>query len=119
MNIVTGITDQPNQQFDLQIADGSRVKVTLNFRVQQLGWFLDLVWTRTDGTTFPLYGLRVTTSPNILRQWRNLLPFGLAVITSANGEPVSVKSFSSNTSQLVLLDEADVELIESQVYTGL
>lgn len=119
MTIVTGITEQPNQQLTLRLADGSTAKLTLNYRVQQTGWFADMVWTRTDGTTFPVYGLRVVTSPNILRQLRHVIPFGLGVASTGNVDPTSVKSFASGISKLLLLDEADIARIEAEVYPGL
>lgn len=119
MTIVTGITDQPNQQLDLRLADGTRAKLTLNYRVQQLGWFADLIWTKRDGTTAQVFGLRLVTSPNVLRQFRNLFPFGLAIATDANADPTSDKSFASGISRLLLLEGDDVEQIETEVYPGL
>lgn len=119
MKLITGITEQPNQQLNLVLPDGSRVRLTLNFRVQQSGWFADLVWVKTDGTTFPITGLRVCTSPNILRKWSELLPFGLMVFTDKMTEPVTVKAFALGTSKMFLLDAADVQQVEDNIYSGL
>lgn len=119
MTIITGITDQANQQFTVRPTDGTRVRLTLNYRVQQAGWFLDLLWTKANDTTFEVLGLRVTTSPNILRKWKDILSFGLSVVTDANMEPTEVKAFSGGTTKLMLLDAAEVEEIEELVFSGL
>lgn len=59
--------------------------------------------------TFVLNGLRVCVSPNMLYQWKNILPFGLGCfITTANREPTQVQDFSSNLFQLFLLTSEEV-----------
>lgn len=119
MTIITGLTDQANQQFTLRPADGTRVRLTLNYRVQQAGWFYDLLWTRTNGTSFEVNGMRLVTSPNVLRKWRDILTFGLSVVTDANLEPTDIKAFVNGTTQLLLLDSAEIEEVEQRVYPGL
>jgi hypothetical protein len=119
MTIITGITDQPNQQTTILLPDGTRVKVTLAYRVQQSGWFYDLVWTKADGSTFTLNGQRVVTSPNLLHQFRNLISFGLAVVNDKNQEPVTLKAFASGVSKVVLLSAAEVAQITAAVFPGL
>lgn len=119
MTILTGITEQPNQQIDLRLEGGGRAKLTLNYRVQQTGWFLDVVWLRTGGDPVSVLGLRVVTSPNLLRQYQNVFPFGLAVVTEGNAEPVTVRAFADQTSRFLLLDADGVGQIEQEVFTGL
>lgn len=119
MTIITGLTDQPNQQFTVLLPDGSRCKLTMNFRVQQAGWFMDLLWTRTDGTQFAANGLRMTTMPNLTRQFLYSLNFGFSVVTDDNLEATRVKDFDSGYAKLLLLDATDLATIEAQVFPGL
>lgn len=118
MKLVTGITDQPNQQLNVLLSDGSRVRLTLNYRVQQQGWFADFLWTKTNGGTFEIDGLRLVSSPNILHQWRELLVFGFMLTTDNLMDPTTLKAFASGTSKLFLLSTAEVAQIDAEVYPG-
>lgn len=119
MKIIQGLTDEPNQQINLVIPDGSRALLSLYFRPQQLGWFYDLVWTRTDGSMFPINGNRLVASPNCLRQFQNRLPFGLSCVTLRDIEPMTQTTFTDGTSTLLLLTAAEVQNIDELVFPGL
>lgn len=104
MFLIQQITSDPLQQQTLILQDGSPVLFQIYFRPNQLGWFVnELSWN-----TFTLRGLRITNSPNMLNQWKNLLPFGLACFSMANREPSLQQDFSSGTSKLYLLSAAEV-----------
>jgi hypothetical protein len=114
MKTITGLTDQPKQQTGLVLSDGSRAVLTLEYRANQLGWFYDITWD-----SFTLNGQRLVTSPNILRQFRNKLPFGIAVVTTDNVEPLRQTDFAAGVATLYLLDSTDVSDIETTVFGGL
>lgn len=99
------ITSAPLQQQALTLDDGTRVTIKLYFRPMQYGWFLEEL---TYGS-FVLRGLRISNSPNMLYQWRNLLPFGIACFSSGNREPMLQQDFSSGASKLYLLTKAEVD----------
>lgn len=113
MTTVTGITDQPKQSFVLVLPDGSQLSVYLEYRPNQVGWFANFEWQ-----SWSLNGLRLTTSPNILRQWSNQLPFGLAIQTTGDNEPLASTDFSTSFSTVYLLDADDVERINSTTFAG-
>lgn len=71
----------------------------------QYGWFINNL---TYGT-FVLNGLRITNNPNILYQWSNQIPFGLACLTRQLREPSQQEDFSSGVSKIYLLNEAEVQ----------
>ena len=110
---VTGISSDPAQTFSLTLEDGSSVQFTLVYRVQQLGWFYDLTWG-----TFVLNGQRLVTGPNMLRQYQNIIPFGLGCVTSDLGEPLNQTDFTSGYATLFLLDSAGVGETEMAYYPG-
>ena len=116
MQQVTGISSNPAQVLNLTADDGSAVTITLEFRPQQSGWFFDLLWNGTNPAT-EIDGLRLTVFPNILRQWKNLLSFGLACITQDGREPMTVDAFETGYATLVFLSAADVAQVESQIIT--
>lgn len=117
MQIITGITSEPIQSISIPLPDGSSFTLRLEFSPQQLGWFYDILYS-TRTTAFECNGRRLVTSPNILRQFQNIIPFGIGVITQGSVEPTTQTTFSDQIVTLLLLDTADMALIESTIYTG-
>lgn len=113
MNTITGISAQPKQQLSFVLDDGSQVSAYLEYRPQQLGWFLNLAWG-----DWSVNGLRVVSTPNLLRQWRNVIPCGLSILTQSNADPLNSTDFSTAVSVMVLLNAADVLLVEASAYPG-
>jgi hypothetical protein len=98
------VTIDPLQKQVLVLDDGTTVSLELYFRPRQLGWFInELVYGN-----FILRGVRVTNSPNILNQWRHLIPFGLSCFSADNREPSLLEDFSSSASKLYILTQAEV-----------
>lgn len=120
MNIVNGITSEPTQVMAIPLADGSRATLTLYFRPQQNGWFYDLEWPGSGDviTPFKCQNRRLVVAGNLLRQFKELIPFGLAVFTVDNTDPVTQACMSDGSTSVVLLNAADVERIESEVYAS-
>jgi hypothetical protein len=105
MLLIQQLTSDPLQQQSMVLADGSKVTIQLYFRPMQFGWFFNSI----SYGSFLLQGIRVTNNPDILYQWRNQIPFGIACYTVGNREPSQQEDFSSGASKLFLLTEAEVE----------
>ena len=118
MTTLTSITDDANQQMTIVLPDGTTATLTLYYRVQQKGWFYDLSW---DGFSPPFQSLgnRLVTSPNVLREYRNQLTFGLTISTADAGEPVGQEDFVNGYATAILLDASDVLNIENTYFPGL
>ena len=112
MQIIEGISDQPKQQITVSLAGGTSFDLTLYFKPQQSGWFFDLAWNGSPVCN----GQRLVASPNALRQYINLIPFGIMVLTQGNVEPTGIEDFSDGTAQLVLLQGSDIPLVESTAF---
>jgi len=112
MKLITGITDKPVQTFSLILADGSKASGTLRFRDQQTGWFMDI----TYGTVI-INGLRLVSTPNLLRQFQEIIPFGLAFTMPAGADPFTIEAFSTAT--FALLEGTDLADIEDTFFPGL
>jgi hypothetical protein len=110
MFLIQQITSDPLQKQTLILPDGTSLSMTINFVPMQYGWFI----TSLVYGAFILNGLRITNSPNMLHQFKNQIPFGLACFSNQNREPSQQQDFSSGTSQLYLLSAAEVAQ-----YTGL
>lgn len=104
MFLVQQITASPLQTMTLILADGSKLGLTLYYRPMQLGWYLEQV---TWGT-FTAGCLRIVNSPNLLHQFCNQLPFGLACYTTGNREPTQQQDFLSGAAKLYVISQAEV-----------
>lgn len=106
---IQNITDAALQKRTLFLNDGSSVAITMYYVPMQLGWFI----TNLTYGTFILTNLRVTNQPNMLRQWKNILPFGLACFSKNDREPTQQQDFLSLSSKMYLLTQADVDAYEA------
>lgn len=104
MLLIQQITDDPLQQQTLVLADGSQILIQLYYRPLQTGWFIN----QLTYNSFQLQGLRITNSPNMLLQWENIIPFGLACYTTGAREPTQQEDFASGAAKLYLLSQAEV-----------
>lgn len=120
MNKVNGITEQATQVIGLTLEDGSRATLAIYFRPQQNGWFFDLSWPGNPSVPVPFLSRnrRVVTSANMLRQFRDYIPFGLAVFTPDNADPMTQTCFVDGIAEVVLLNAADVAAVEAAVYAA-
>jgi hypothetical protein len=113
MFLIQQITTDPAQKQTLILPDGTSLSLTIQFVPMQYGWFI----TSLVYQSFTLNGLRITNSPNMLHQFRNQIPFGLACFSNNNREPSQQQDFSSGASQLYILSAEEVaqytELLQS------
>lgn len=77
----------------------------VNYNSTRQGWFLDLV-----SENFKIYGIRITTCSNILRQWKDKLGFGIGVACEQNGEPFFWEDFNTGRAKMFLLEPDDLDL---------
>lgn len=100
---VNQITSDPLQDQRLTLPDGSVIQMQLYFNPQQLCWVMSLVYQG-----FILNSTQVTNSPNMLRQYQNIIPFGLACFSDSDREPSQQADFESGASKLFVLTKAEV-----------
>lgn len=105
MYSVPQISDAPLQTMQLILPDGTTVDMTIYFVPMQYGWFI----TNLVYGDFTISGLRITNNPNMLYQFRNQIPFGLACFSKADREPTQQEDFLSANSVLYALTSDEVE----------
>ncbi|AFC22581.1 hypothetical protein phi1422_0061 [Bdellovibrio phage phi1422] len=105
---VQKITSYPLQKKTLNLPDGSQVRITLAFIPMQLCWVIKEL-TYKD---FTLNSYTVVTGLNILRQFRNIIPFGIAVKCKENRDPVFVEDFQSEKAEMFLLSKEECQQVE-------
>lgn len=103
MNLIQNITTDLWQRQQVPLPDNSLVSLDLQFLPQQQGW----VFNTISYGNFTLQGLWIANHANLLHQWRNQIPFGLACYSTDAREPMLLTDFNSGASKLYLLTAAD------------
>lgn len=98
------ITSDARQKQTLLLPDGTQFDLNIYFVPMQYGWFI----TGLTYQSFVLKGLRISNSPNLLFQYKNKIPFGLACFSRASREPTQQDDFASGYSGLYILNSAEV-----------
>lgn len=101
---IQNLTDDSRQSQSLVLPDGTSIDISIYFVPMQYGWFI----TSLTYGTFELDGIRICNSPNILYQWRNQIPFGLACISFDDREPSQQQDFITGASSLYILTQDEV-----------
>lgn len=104
MNLIQQVSANTFQQQTLTLPDGSTFLLQLYFRPMQYGWFINTLVYKN----FTINGMRIVVSPNMLRQFKNQIPFGIACFSKGNREPSQQQDFVSGACNLYLLTAAEV-----------
>lgn len=111
MKQITSISDSAKQTMSVVLDDGKKVDISLEYISNQKGWFMSLIY----GSVLTLNGYRITTSPNMLRKFRGVIPFGMACATTDGQEPIYKDDFSSGRAKLYILNSSDITYVEETV----
>lgn len=114
MNLVDNLSDDASQLTRLALPDGSLVVLALVYQPATQRWTVSV--TRND---FTVNNMNLCVHPNLLREWREVIPFGLAITSTDGGDPVLIDDFISGRIQLYVLTAADVIEIENNVFGAL
>lgn len=111
MQIINTLTNYPNQRHSLVIEDGESANFHLYFSGRQMSWYYDIEYK-----DIIINGNKVVLTPNSLRQYKNILPFGLTFYTDGFVEPFKLDDFSSGRIKMAILNSDEVKQIEEEIY---
>lgn len=111
MYLLNNLTNDASQQLLLTGIPGVQATMTLQFKPRIAAWIMGIEYK-----IFSVQGLRVVASPNMLRKWKNILPFGMACVRSDGLDPYQQGDFLNGIASLYLLDTSDVAVIEAQYF---
>lgn len=114
MYAINQLSDAAFQQATLQMPDGSTGTLNLYYRASTPRWFFDFLHPSLPHGGPKGNGL--TTYPNLLRPWQNIVPFGFACTTLDGQDPVDSQDFVDGYATLFVLTAADVLAVEAQVF---
>lgn len=102
---VENLTNSSRQKQVLVLPDQSKIEISIYFIPMQYGWFI----TSLVYKDFILNNIRISNSPNMLNQFRNQIPFGMACISTQNREPSLQDDFATDVAQLFILTPEEVD----------
>ena len=111
MQLITQITNNPIQTMKLVLDTKELVQFNLRFMPTQMSWYCDVIYNDVE-----IYGLKVALFPNLLRHFKNMLPFGIGFSANDHVEPFSIEDFTNGRVQMFVLNKQEVEEIESVVF---
>jgi hypothetical protein len=111
MRLIDALTSDANQSATLVLDDGTKVGFSIAYKETQQGWFYSI----TYGTVFNIKNRRLVNCPNVLRAFREVLPFGLACMITDGLEPVYIDDFVTGRAKLYLLSQDDIATAETVI----
>lgn len=113
MRLVSSVTTEPKQRFVLKLDNNESVIIRLYYYSSQNSWYFDIEYNDYINN-----GNKVVLTMNALRHLRNILPFGIAFISSSSADPFQLEDFANGNVIMLLLNQDDVQEIEDTVYNG-
>lgn len=111
MKTITSLTDEPKQRHQLVLDTNDTVEFRLYFYPTQKSWYFDFLYNNLI-----VNGSKVVLSPNTLRNFKNIIPFGIGFVTDGFVEPYKLDDFSSGRVKMVLLNKEDVMEVERNIF---
>lgn len=113
MKVVSSITNQPKQTFNVTLDDNSVVIFNLYYLMTQEAWYFDFQYN-----DYKSNGNKVVLTLNAIRHLRDRLPFGIGFISESNADPFDLNDFQNNKVFMTILNSEEVEEIEESVYSA-
>lgn len=111
MQHITSITSQSNQRMTLVLENNETADFRLYYLPRQQGWFYDI--TYKDLT---VNCSRVVLTPNSLRQFKRIIPFGIAFVADGNVEPFAIDDFASGRVNMYVLNSEEIKQVETEIF---
>ncbi len=114
MRLLTEISNDYRQQFSITTEENYTFDFLLEYKISQQSWFWSLAYNN-----FAVNGIRLVLNPNILRQYKAYLPFGIWCNTddALKADPFLANDLiTGGRIQLYTLTKAEVLEIEKQIY---
>lgn len=110
MNLIDNLSNDANQLVTLVLQDGTTVSMDLQYMPTIQRWAVGFTYG-----AFEVQGMNLCIHPNLLRGWRNIIPFGIACFTIDGADPLYIDDFSSGRASLYILNQQEVESFETDI----
>ena len=105
---ITELTGDYRQRHIIPIeGSDTRAFLTLEFKTNLNCWFYSITWGE-----FSIKNHQIVTGANILRQYKNRVPFGIMVATNNVLDPLTLECWVDGTAELYVLNTEDTAYVE-------
>jgi hypothetical protein len=113
---ITNLSADAHQQTTVLLEDKTAVGMTLYFRPSTQRWTIDIVYG-----IFSIKGLSLCNHFNLLRSFRQVIPFGLVCQSIDGVDPFDINDFDSQRVSLYVLDNTaqNTEVVDIEVSGGI
>lgn len=111
MKLISNLSDEADQISKVVLDDGT--VVTFEF------FYLAAIERWAFSVTHPEITLNraiLCAGPNVLRDFRNIIPFGLGCYSTDGADPFYIEDFASGRITLYVLDASEVAFFEASVF---
>lgn len=113
MQQITSITSYPCQEMQLVLDNNETVDFKIYYNARTQNWFFDLVYKEIK-----INCVKIVLHPNILRQFRKFIPFGIMFSANDKVEPFQDTSFANGDCIMYVLNSEEVQQIEDSIYNS-
>lgn len=111
MLLINEFTDNPIQSCSFPLETRESVDFRMYYLATQQGWYFDIKYQN-----FECNGNRLVLGANILRCFKNRIPFGLMVMADRGIEPYKLDDFTTGRVKVYVLSADEVKQIENTVF---
>lgn len=110
MQQIDVLSDDARQAVSFPLPDGTDISFVFTYRPGIQRWSMDL-----SHPLLTLNGYNLCVHPNLLRPWKNLISFGIAILSSTGLDPMNATDFLDGTCTINILSADEVEQVETEV----
>lgn len=104
---ITEITNDAKQKLNFVGENGEKIVFTLDYQPFQQNWIFSLTYL-----DFFVSGCSLKNSANILKQYDNILPFGISCSVRDGTDPYYIDDFTTGRVKITLLTASEAEEIK-------
>lgn len=108
MTVLDGIRAVGEQRLRTQAPNGENLTLDIRYNTSTQAWFSDVIFG-----SFVLNNVRLVYTLNLLRQYLNIIDFGIAIFSDDGSDPFLINDFATNRVQIAILTPAEVAQIET------
>lgn len=111
MKLISNLSDEADQISKVVLADGSVVTFEFFYLAAIERWAFSV-----SHPDIECDGMILCCGANVLREFRNTIPFGLGCYSTDGADPFYIEDFASGRITLYVLDASEVQFFETSVY---
>lgn len=110
MQQIDNLSSEADQLVTFVLPDGNEMTLEFIYRPAIERWSVNL-----SHPNLTLNGVNLCVSANLLRQWRKIINFGLAVISTSGLDPTQVTDLSDGSCTIYVLSSDEATQVETAV----